>query len=43
MVSPISKDLVVMSEWAHCPWNLESPEAAPDWPVAMATQPARQE
>jgi hypothetical protein len=32
MVWPIRKDLVVMSEWAHCSWNLESPEAAPAWP-----------
>jgi hypothetical protein len=39
---PIKKDLVVMSQWAHCPWTLESPEAAPAWPVAIAAQPAKQ-
>jgi hypothetical protein len=32
-----------MSQWAHHLWNLESPEAAPAWPVAMAAQPAKQE
>jgi hypothetical protein len=32
-----------MSQFAHCPWNLESPEAAPAWPVAMAAQPTKQE
>jgi hypothetical protein len=42
-VWPIRKDLVVMSQWAQHPWNLESPEAAPAWPVAMAAQPAKQE
>jgi hypothetical protein len=42
VVWPIWKDLVVMSQWAHCPWNLESLEAAPVWPVAMAAQPAKQ-
>jgi hypothetical protein len=42
-VQPIRKDLVVMSQWAHSPWNLESPETAPAWPVAMAAQPAKQE
>jgi hypothetical protein len=42
MVWPIRKDLAVTSEWARCPWNLESPEAAPPWPVAMAGQPAKQ-
>jgi hypothetical protein len=43
MVSTIRKALVVMSQWAHCPWNLESPEAAPDWSVAMATPLGKQE
>jgi hypothetical protein len=32
-----------MSQWAHHPWNLESPKAAPAWPVTMAAQPAKQE
>jgi hypothetical protein len=41
-VWPVRKDLVVMSQWAHEPWNLESPEAAAAWPVAMAAQPAKQ-
>jgi hypothetical protein len=41
-VWPIRKDLVVMSQWAQHPWILESPEAAPSWPVAMAAQPAKQ-
>jgi hypothetical protein len=41
-VWPIRKDLVVMSQWAHCPWNLESPEAASAWPVARSAQPAQQ-
>jgi hypothetical protein len=31
--------LVVMSQWTHRPWNLECPEAAPAWSVAMAAQP----
>jgi hypothetical protein len=30
-----------MSQWAYSPLNLESPEAAPTWPVAMAAQPAK--
>jgi hypothetical protein len=42
-VQPIRKDIVVMSQWAHSPLNLESTEAAPAWPVAMASQPAKQE
>jgi hypothetical protein len=33
----------VKSQWAHHPWNLESPEAAPTWPVAMVAQGAKQE
>jgi hypothetical protein len=41
-VRPIRKDMVVMSQWAHCPLTLESPEAAPACPVAMATEPAKQ-
>jgi hypothetical protein len=40
---PIRKDLVVISRWAHCPWNLESPEAASACPVSMTTWPAKQE
>jgi hypothetical protein len=32
-----------MTQWAHRPWNLESPEAAPTLYVSMATQPAKQE
>jgi hypothetical protein len=32
---------VVISQWAHRPWNLESLEAAPVWLVAMAAQPAK--
>jgi hypothetical protein len=35
--------LVVMSQWALHPRNLESPEAASAWPVAVAAQPAKQE
>jgi hypothetical protein len=42
-VWPIRTDLVVMSQWAHSPWNLESTKAASAWPIAMATQPAKQE
>jgi hypothetical protein len=42
-VRPIRKLLVVMSQWAHCPWNLDSPEAAPPWRVAVATQTAKQD
>jgi hypothetical protein len=42
-VWPIRKLLVVMSQWAHCPWNLDSPEAAPPWPVSVAAQPATQD
>jgi hypothetical protein len=42
-VQPTRKDLVVMSQWALCPWNLESPEEASAWPVAVAAQPAKQE
>jgi hypothetical protein len=42
-VRPIQKDLAVMSQWAHSPWNLENTEAASAWPVAMAAQPAKQE
>jgi hypothetical protein len=42
-VRPIRKILVVMSQWAKTPWNLEGPEAAPVWLVAMAAQPAKQE
>jgi hypothetical protein len=32
-----------MSQWDHSPWNMESPEAAPAWPVAIAAQPAKRE
>jgi hypothetical protein len=39
----IRKYLIVISQWGHGPWNLETPEAAPAWPVAMAAQPAKQE
>jgi hypothetical protein len=42
-VQPIRKELIGMSQLAHCHWNLDSPEAAPAWPVAMAAQPAKQE
>jgi hypothetical protein len=42
-VGPIRKDMIVMSQWAHSPLNLESPEAASAWPVDMASQPAKQE
>jgi hypothetical protein len=35
--------MAVMSLWVHHPWNLESPEAAPAWPVAMAAHPPKQE
>jgi hypothetical protein len=38
MVWPIRNDLALMSQWAQHPWNLESPEAAPAWPFAMAAQ-----
>jgi hypothetical protein len=34
--------LVVKSQWAHCPWNLKSPEAAPVLPVAMVAQQPKQ-
>jgi hypothetical protein len=43
VVWPIRKDLAVMSQWDHSPRILESPEAAPAWPVAMAVQLAMQE
>jgi hypothetical protein len=36
------KDLAVRSQWDPCPWNLESAEAAPACPVAMAARPAKQ-
>jgi hypothetical protein len=42
-VWPIRKDMVVMSQWAHSHLNLESPEASPACPVAMAAQRAKQE
>jgi hypothetical protein len=32
-----------MSQWAHSPWNKESPEVAPASPAPMAAQPAKQE
>jgi hypothetical protein len=42
-VRPIWKNMVVMSQWAHSPWNKESPEVAPASPAPMAAQPAKQE
>jgi hypothetical protein len=33
--------MVVMSQWAPSPLNLERPEAAPAWPVAMVAQPEK--
>jgi hypothetical protein len=39
---PTKKDFVVMSQWAHCPCILESPETAPAWLVAIAAQPAKE-
>jgi hypothetical protein len=42
-IQPIRKDVIMMSQCAHSPLNLGSPEATPDWPVAMAAQPAKQE
>ena len=35
--------MLVMSQWAHVPLNLESREAAPACPVAMVVEPANQE
>ena len=35
--------MLVISQWAHSPLNLESPESAFSWPVAMAAQPTKQE
>jgi hypothetical protein len=35
--------MVVMSQWAHSPWNLESPETPPAWSVAMAARLPKQE
>jgi hypothetical protein len=34
-VWPITKDLVVMSQWVHRPWNLKISQAALVWPVAV--------
>jgi hypothetical protein len=39
----IRKHMVVMSQWAHSHLNLESPEASPACPIAMAAQRAKQE
>jgi hypothetical protein len=36
------KDLAVRSQRDPSPWNVESAEAAPAWPVAMAARPAKQ-
>jgi hypothetical protein len=36
-------DLAVRSQWDPSSWNVESAEAAPAWPVAMAVRPAKQE
>jgi hypothetical protein len=42
VVWAISKDLVVMSQLDHHPWNLESTEAAPVWSVALPScQPSK--
>jgi hypothetical protein len=43
VVWSIREELAVRSEWAHCPWNFESPEETPAWPVAMVAHPAKQE
>jgi hypothetical protein len=42
MVLPIRNELVVMSQWAHCHWNVESTEAASAWPLIwQPSQPSR--
>jgi hypothetical protein len=35
--------MVVIPQWAHSPWNKESPEAAPVSPAPMTAQPDKQE